>query len=105
MNTKPMLIAALFCCAALSVSAQTRRIEHRSHSGAAVTFRSATGDHFGLLPPERRAPILEKPVRPDTVKVIRGKPRKQFKGSLPPAVNPIYTKTKPAARKTNGRSK
>jgi hypothetical protein len=95
MNTKPMLFAALFCCTALSVSAQTRRIEHRSHSGTARTFNASAADHFGeiaimpILVPEEK----KKPAAPDTVKIIKVKPWKQIRDSLPPKANPVYTRS------------
>lgn len=79
----------------MAAAAQTRRIAHRSHSGTARTFNASTADHFGeiaimpIIVPEAK----KKPAAPDTVKIIKVKPWKQIRDSLPPKVNPVYTRS------------
>jgi hypothetical protein len=71
-----------------SVLAQTKRIAHRSHSGSQSNFNLKGDGNWGGPPLEYRKKVVLKPVMPDTIKV------KSFrrKDSLPPRVNPAYTR-------------
>jgi hypothetical protein len=89
----------LFC--GMGAAAQTKRIAHRSHSGSNSTFSLKGDGNWGQIRPRERydAP---KPVKTDTVKIIKVKPFNK-RDSLPPRVNPVYTRKTTVKKSNTGR--
>jgi predicted nucleotidyltransferase len=82
-------------------AAQTKRIAHRSHSGSNQTFNLKGAGNWGEIYMPREILENRKPVKTDTVKVIKVKPFNR-RDSIPPKANPVYTR-KTVKKNNNGR--
>lgn len=102
---KHILTFSALLLAVLTGNAQTNRIERRSHGGGAYSFATVKTDNFGKIAPNYHYENKKTRVA-DTVRVIKVKPWRPVKDSVPPKVNPIYTKAKTAASsKSQGRTR
>lgn len=78
---KKLILCVCIIFAATASFAQTKRIEHRSHSGSNKTFTTRGNSNFGLTPEMKKkkdsAVAKAKDITAQKIDTIKAKPRKK----------------------------